>query len=63
MLEHTVASSLISPLVVTGSSTQRRRSISVVYVTETTHPVEDLPEHSTRQGLVRFARMLFKGLQ
>lgn len=34
----------------------------MAYVTETTHPAGDLLEHSTRQGLVRFARMLFKGL-
>jgi len=47
---------------VTESSTQRRKLISVVYVTETIHPAGDLPEHSTRQGLVRFARVLFKGL-
>lgn len=32
----------------------------MVYVTETTHPAGDLPEHLTRQGLVRFARMLFR---
>ena len=31
-------------------------------VTETIHPAGDLPEHSTRQGLVRFARMLSEDL-
>ena len=29
---------------------------------ETTHPAGDLPEHTTRQGLVRFARMLSEHL-
>ena len=51
-----------SPLVVTESSTRRRRLISVACVTETIHPAGDLPEHSTRQGLVRFARMLSEDL-
>lgn len=57
MREHPVVF-VFSPLVVTESSTQRRRLISVEYATETIHPVGDLPEHSTRQGLVRFASML-----
>ena len=58
MLEHWVVRIFFSPLVVTESSIQRRRSISVEYVMETTHPAGDLPEHLTRQGLVRFADML-----
>lgn len=34
----------------------------MVCVTGTIHPVGDLPEHSTRQGLVRFERMLSEDL-
>lgn len=42
----------------TESLTQRRRLISVEFVTGTTHRAGDSLEHSMKQGLVRFAGML-----